>query len=81
MDYEILIKGYTGVIKSIYSSEPYYQRMKMFLRDFKYMQNKTFQFHFYYLGAFFKTILFLGIIDEERAYYWKIFFMNNVLMW
>jgi hypothetical protein len=38
------------------------------------MQKKTFQFHFYYLGAFLKTIVFLGIIDEERVYYWKIFF-------
>jgi radical SAM superfamily enzyme YgiQ (UPF0313 family) len=76
MDYETLIRGYGRVIKSIYTSEPYYQRMKRFLRDFKYMQKKTFQFHFYYLGAFFKTILFLGIIDEERVYYWKIFFWS-----
>jgi hypothetical protein len=76
MDYEMLIKGYGRVIKSIYSSEPYYQRMKMFLRDFQYQQKKTFQFHFYYLGAFFKTIVFLGIIDKERVYYWKIFFWS-----
>jgi radical SAM superfamily enzyme YgiQ (UPF0313 family) len=76
MDYETLITGYGKVISSIYSSEPYYRRMKGFLRDFKYMQQKTFQFHFYYLGAFFKTIVFLGIIDEERVYYWKIFFWS-----
>jgi radical SAM superfamily enzyme YgiQ (UPF0313 family) len=76
MDYETLIRGYGRVINSIYSSEPYYQRMKGFLRDFQYMQKKTFQFHFYYLGAFFKTIVFLGIIDEERVYYWKIFFWS-----
>jgi radical SAM superfamily enzyme YgiQ (UPF0313 family) len=76
MAYETLIMGYGRVIKSIYTSEPYYQRMKMFLKDFKYMQKKTFQFHFYYLTAFFKSILFLGIIDEERVYYWKIFFWS-----
>ena len=76
MDYEILIKGYGRVIKDIYSPEPYYQRMKGFLRDFKYMQKKTFQFHFYHLGALFKTILFLGIIDKGRVYYWKIFFWS-----
>jgi radical SAM superfamily enzyme YgiQ (UPF0313 family) len=76
MDYETLIRGYGRVINSIYTSEPYYQRMKGFLRDFKYMQKKTFHFHFYYLRAFFKTILFLGIIDEERVYYWKIFFWS-----
>jgi len=76
MDYETLIRGYGRVINSIYTSEPYYQRIKMFLRDFQYRQKKTFQFHFYYLAAFFKTILFLGIIDEERVYYWKIFFWS-----
>ena len=76
MDYETLIRGYGRVINSIYSSEPYYQRMKGFLRDFQYRQNKTFQFHFYYLGAFFKSVLFLGIVDEERLYYWKIFFWS-----
>jgi radical SAM superfamily enzyme YgiQ (UPF0313 family) len=76
MDYEILIEGYGRVIKSIYSAEPYYQRIKLFLKDFKYMQKKTFQFHFYYIGAFFKSIVFLGIIDNERVYYWKIFFWS-----
>jgi radical SAM superfamily enzyme YgiQ (UPF0313 family) len=76
MDYETLIRGYGRVINSIYSSEPYYQRMKMFLKDFKYTQKKTFQFHFYYLTAFLRSILFLGIIDKERVYYWKIFFWS-----
>jgi radical SAM superfamily enzyme YgiQ (UPF0313 family) len=76
MDYEELIRGYGLVIKSIYSSEPFYQRIKMSLGNFKHAQKKTLRFHFYYLGAFFKSIVFLGIIDKERVYYWKIFFWS-----
>ncbi|HTP65605.1 MAG TPA: DUF4070 domain-containing protein, partial [Geobacteraceae bacterium] len=27
-----------------------------------------------YLGAFFKSVLFLGVIGRERVHYWKLFF-------
>jgi radical SAM superfamily enzyme YgiQ (UPF0313 family) len=73
MDYEILIKGYERIISRIYSPEPYYRRVKEFLREYKPSQKKTFRFHFSYLGAFFKSIFFIGIIERERVYYWKLF--------
>jgi len=73
MDYEILIKGYRRIISGIYSPEPYYRRVKEFLREYKPSQKRTFRFHFSYLGAFLKSILFLGIIERERVYYWKLF--------
>jgi radical SAM superfamily enzyme YgiQ (UPF0313 family) len=76
MDYEILIKGYKRIISRIYSPEPYYKRVRTFLRDYKPLEKKTFSFHFSYLGAFFKSILFLGIIERERLYYWKLFFWS-----
>jgi radical SAM superfamily enzyme YgiQ (UPF0313 family) len=73
MDYEILIKGYKKILSRIYSPEPYYRRVREFLREYKPSQKKAFRFHFSYVGAFFKTILFLGIIERERVYYWKLF--------
>ena len=76
MDYEILIKGYKRIISRIYSPEPYYKRVRTFLRDYKPLEKKAFSFHFSYLGAFFKSILFLGIIERERFYYWKLFFWS-----
>jgi radical SAM superfamily enzyme YgiQ (UPF0313 family) len=76
MDYEKLIKGYKRIISRIYSPEPYYKRVRTFLRDYKPLEKKTFSFHFSYLGAFFKSILFLGIIERERLYYWKLFFWS-----
>jgi len=73
MDYEILIKGYKRIITGIYSPEPYYKRVREFLREYRPSQKKAFRFHFSYLGAFLKSILFLGIIERERVYYWKLF--------
>ena len=76
MDYEKLIKGYKRIISRIYSPEPYYKRVREFLRDYKPLQKKSFRFHFSYLGAFLKSILFLGIIEKERVYYWRLFFWS-----
>jgi len=76
MDYEILIKGYKRIISRIYSPEPYYKRVREFLRDYKPLGKRTFRFHFSYLGAFLKSILFLGIIEKERIHYWKLFFWS-----
>jgi radical SAM superfamily enzyme YgiQ (UPF0313 family) len=76
MDYAMLMRGYGRVINSIYSPEPYYKRVMSFLRKHKPSQKKTSKFHFYYLGAFFKSLLSLGIKDKERVYYWRLFFWS-----
>ena len=76
MDYEILIRGYEKILSRIYSPKPYYERVREFLREYKPLQKKAFRFHFSYLGAFFKSILLLGIIEKERVYYWKLFFWS-----
>jgi len=74
MDYEILIKGYKRIISRIYSPKPYYERVRRFLREYKPLQKKTFRFHFSDVKAFFKSVLFLGIMGKERFHYWKLFF-------
>lgn len=74
MHYETLINGYKKILKSVYSPNHYYERVREFLKDYRPLQKRMFRFHFYYLGAFFKSILFLGIIGKERVYYWRLFF-------
>ena len=76
MDYGALMRGYERILKSIYSPEPYYKRVREFLRDYKPLQKKAFRFHFSHLGAFFKSIVFLGIMEKERVHYWKLFFWS-----
>jgi radical SAM superfamily enzyme YgiQ (UPF0313 family) len=76
MDYELLIKGYKDILGRIYSPATYYTRVREFLRDYRPLQRKMFHFHFSHLGAFFKSMLFLGIIGKERFYYWRLFFWS-----
>jgi len=76
MDYETLMEGYKRIIKRIYSPEPYFKRVREFLRNYKPLGEKKFYFRFTYIKAFFKSILFLGILGRERFYYWKLFFWS-----
>jgi len=76
MDYATLIKGYERVISRLYSPAPYYKRVKEFLKEYRPLQNNSFRFHFSHLKAFVKSVVFLGIIDKERVYYWKLFFWS-----
>ena len=74
MHYETLINGYKKILKTVYSPEYYYERVKGFLKDYRPLQKRTFRFRFCYVGAFFKSILRLGIIGKERGYYWRLLF-------
>jgi radical SAM superfamily enzyme YgiQ (UPF0313 family) len=81
MSYEILINGYKRIINGIYSPKPYYKRVRRFLKEYKPLQKSHFhfgyiRFHFTYLGAFLKSIWFLGIKEKARVYYWKLFFWS-----
>ena len=76
MDYETLIKGYKKIVSRIYSPKHYYERVIRFLKEYNPLQKKAFHFHFNYLGAFFKSILLLGIKEKGRCYYWKLFFWS-----
>jgi radical SAM superfamily enzyme YgiQ (UPF0313 family) len=76
MDHALLIKGYKDILGRIYSPATYYTRVREFLRDYRPLQRKTFHFHLSHLGAFFKSMLFLGLIGKERFYYWRLFFWS-----
>jgi len=74
MDPEKLINGYKSIISKIYSSEPYYDRVRRFLKDYAPARKRGAGFHFGDITAFFKSVFFLGIVEKERAHYWKLFF-------
>ena len=73
MRYKTLIDGYKKILKTVYSPDYYYERVRGFLKNYKPLQ-KGKRFRFSYLVAFFISILFLGIIEKERFHYWRLFF-------
>ncbi len=74
MNYETLIDGYQHVLNTIYSPRHFYERVRVFLREYKPHQKtiRISQLKFQYVSAFFKSLWFLGIKEKGRRYYWKL---------
>lgn len=75
MDSGELIGGYRKILTTIYSPKYYYERVMTFMKNFE-PRKKAFHLNSNYTMAFFKSILKLGILGEERIYYWKLFFWS-----
>ncbi|TLM97561.1 DUF4070 domain-containing protein, partial [bacterium] len=72
MDPIALSRGYQKVIRTIYSPEVFYTRIKTFLKN--YHPNKSpVHMELGEVKAFFRSIVRLGIIGKERWQYWKLF--------
>ena len=79
MGREKLINGYRHVITTIYSSKPYYNRVKIFLKEYKPRRKKGIsQLRFWHVRALIRSMWVLGILDRDRWYYWR-FFISTVL--
>ena len=76
MDSEELLNGYKKILNTIYSPKYYYERVMRFIKDFEPKKKKVFHLNPNYILALFKSIIKLGMIGEERIYYWKLFFWS-----
>jgi len=71
-----LLNGYKKILNTIYSPKHYYARVMRFMKDFEPKKKKVFHLNSNYILALFKSMLKLGVIGEERIYYWKLFFWS-----
>lgn len=76
MDAGVLMEGYKQILKTIYSPKYYYERVMRFIKTYEPKKKKVFQFNPAYILALFKSIIKLGVVGEERKYYWKLFFWS-----
>ncbi len=73
MNPQILQDGYQKIVSYIYSPEHYYERVKTFLQEYQ-LPDVRLRLDADHLWAFFRSISQLGIKDEGRCYYWRLFF-------
>lgn len=72
-----LIAGYQRLVRTIYSPDYFYARLMTFLKEYRLSGPSPFDMlHGRDIRAFFRSILFLGIMGKERWHYWKIFFWS-----
>ena len=75
MDKGDLMEGYHKIIREIYSSKSYYQRVITFLKHYNLPVNINRRFTFNRLLALVKSIVYFGLIQNNRRYYW------NLMLW
>jgi radical SAM superfamily enzyme YgiQ (UPF0313 family) len=75
MDAQIIREGYQAVLDYLYSPKNYYSRVLEFLKDYKPVRSR--RLNKSELTAFFKSVLYLGILDKgkNKLYYWKLLIM------
>ncbi len=72
MNSDELLEGYRKVIHDIYSSKPYYKRVRRFLLNYKRPKFEKANLKFYNLKGFIKSIFIIGIANKGRLEYWKL---------
>ncbi|PPD57625.1 B12-binding domain-containing radical SAM protein [Dehalogenimonas etheniformans] len=73
MPRKTLIEGYRHLLETIYSPKHYYERTKLFLRNYNpRIRGRLPRFEFHHIAAFFRSLWKLGIIEKGRTYYWRL---------
>jgi len=71
MSLETLQEGYKRILRTVYSPENYYQRVKTLLRDYPPPKIRS-ELSFHYKLALFNSIYRLGLLGKERLYFWRV---------
>ncbi len=75
MNTQLLKAGYIDLLHSIYSPKGFFERINNFLTHYIPPKRKT-NLQFAEIRAFLLSIIKLGVFDNERKYFWKLFFAN-----
>lgn len=76
MNYKNLIQGYSRLLNTIYSQEEYYNRLKIFLKEYNVPEWTPKIINLEQLKAFLRLLWLLGIIEKGKKYFWKLFFIS-----
>jgi len=74
MDYTLLQEGYNKIIHNIYSTKPYYARVRQLLLNYNRLFKGKTKLSFPLLKAFLKSLLIIGLLNKGRTDYWKLIF-------
>jgi len=72
MNMKDLVAGYNRIIKEIYASKPYYQRVRTLMRNHRPRATQQKRINVTALKGFLKSILIIGVIEKGRFEYWKM---------
>jgi radical SAM superfamily enzyme YgiQ (UPF0313 family) len=76
MDPEVLKRGYRRIIDRVYAPNAHYHRIKGFLREFRPAHPPRRRLQWGDIVTVAKVMVVLGILEQERTYYWRLFFWS-----
>jgi hypothetical protein len=71
MRLQTLRDGYKSILDHIYAPEPFYQRVKTFLREYKRPKIRA-RIQFSHILALIRSVYRIGILSPGRLQYWKL---------
>ncbi len=72
MNYNELIAGYKTIVHEIYTAKPFYKRLRKSLLSYRRRYINRSGLNLQMLGAFFKSVFIIGIVNKGRLEYWKL---------
>jgi len=72
MNYRELMEGYKKIIQDIYSSKPYYIRLRRLLLNYNRLYCRKTKINRTMISAFIKSFLIIGFLSRGRFEYWKL---------
>ncbi len=74
MNYDDLIEGYKKIIHDIYTTKPYYKRIRRLLTNYKPNKIKPVKFDLTGIIGFVRSTFIIGVVNKGRRDYWKFIF-------
>jgi radical SAM superfamily enzyme YgiQ (UPF0313 family) len=71
MDNETLMNGYKRIVSTIYAPKQYYERIKVFLKEYKPLRRQRSRPQIGHFVAFVKSMWVLGIKAKGKRYFWR----------
>jgi radical SAM superfamily enzyme YgiQ (UPF0313 family) len=71
MDNETLMNGYKRIVSTIYAPKQYYERIKVFLKEYRPLQRQRSRPQIWHFVAFVKSLWVLGIEAKGKRYFWR----------
>lgn len=72
MNYNEIIEGYQNIIRNIYTTKPYYKRIRQLLLNYNQPRIKQTKVSYSLFKAFFKSVYIIGFLNKGRSEYWKL---------
>lgn len=67
-----LIAGYKRIINEIYTTKPYYKRLRRLLLNYRPYKARPVRINLATIRAFLKSLFIIGVVNNGRGDYWKL---------